>query len=183
LKRTFLALELPDVVREEFSQLISDFSNFTTDQVKWVEDQNLHITIQFIGDTRDDHISKISQICSGLFSRIKKPELFLPSLEIIPGNFPRIIWIEFKTDCREIFKISREIRSRLRDLGYKLDKKPLKLHTTLGRVKKRLPEALVKKILTTRIENSSIILPGASFYHSILRPQGPIYNLITSYQF
>ncbi|MBN2461616.1 MAG: RNA 2',3'-cyclic phosphodiesterase [Candidatus Cloacimonetes bacterium] len=179
--RTFLALELPEDFKSDLIRLIEDFCNYSAHGVKWVEPQNLHITLQFIGDTRNEDLQDLASYFGQIFIDTPKLIFFDPVLEIIPGKFPRIIWIEMKSASNNIFKISKLIRNKLQELHCNIDRKPLKLHCTLGRVKKKLPEILISKILTTEIAKKTIEISRATFYQSILRQEGPIYECIETY--
>jgi len=101
----------------------------------------------------------------------------------VPGRNPRIIWIHLETENKEIYRISKNLKSYLQKLGYSPDKKPLKFHITLGRIKKRLPDFFIQTVLTKEIPFSEIEVTEACFYQSILRPQGPVYDSITNYIF
>ena len=46
--RLFVALAVPDEVREKISVLLSQFK-FADSQPRWVKAENLHITLKFIG--------------------------------------------------------------------------------------------------------------------------------------
>ena len=100
---------------------------------------------------------------------------------MIPGRMPRILWVEFDAADQEIFRISRKIRTKLQHLGYKLDKRPLKIHATLGRIKKRLSEILIRKILSSDIGEKQIVITRGTYYQSILKQEGPEYHRIASY--
>jgi 2'-5' RNA ligase len=64
-----------------------------------------------------------------------------------------------------------------------LDNKPLNFHITLGRIKKRLPDFLIREILTTELKLVDFEISEAALYRSILKPEGPIYDKIAKYVF
>ncbi|MCK4313077.1 MAG: RNA 2',3'-cyclic phosphodiesterase, partial [Candidatus Cloacimonetes bacterium] len=145
--------------------------------------ENLHITFQFIGDTREEDISGISEFLTEHFTDLPALKFFSPILEIIPGRNPRIIWISAKTDNKEILTISKKFKLKLRELGYKLDSKPLKFHVTLGRIKKRLPEFFIHQVLTKEISIKEFDVSEATLYQSFLRPEGPRYVKLYNFLF
>lgn len=181
--RTFLALELPPEIKKQLSDIKEEFRAVQPQGIKWVEEENTHITLQFIGETRPQDAAEISGFLKKEFSRISSVQFFSPVLQIVPGRNPRIIWLHLETENKEIYKISKNIKSFLQKLGFSLDKKPLRFHITLGRIKKRLPDFFIKTVLTKDISFSEIEVTEATFYQSILRPQGPVYNGITNYIF
>ncbi len=180
--RTFLALELPVEIKNQISDITKEFRAFHPQGIKWVEQENIHITLQFIGETKTQDITEISEFLKEEFSRISRIKFFSPSLQIVPGRNPRIIWIHLETENKDIYRFSKNIKSYLQKLGYSLDKKPLRFHITLGRIKKRLPDFFIQTVLTKEIPFSEIAVSEACFYQSFLRPEGPRYSKIGKYK-
>ena len=176
--RTFLALELPEEIKTEVFRKIEQYREIAPTGIKWVPQENLHITLQFIGDTKNEDLPEITEFLGCSFSKITKMEFIRPELEIIPGRNPRVIWISFFTESKQIFGFSKNFKKKLVEMGYQPDSKPLRLHVTLGRIKKRLPEILIKQILTTELKFKSFLVEEATLYQSFLRPQGPVYEKI-----
>lgn len=183
MKRTFIALELPREFKNELTELIGYFSNLSDFKLKWVEPQNLHITMQFIGDTREEDIPEISQLIATAFHDYPGLELLNPRLELIPGKMPRLLWVRFDTEDKQIRKIGRFLEDQIRQMGYQLDNKQFKFHSTIGRIKKRLPEILIREILTAELKIKRIRVSRVTFYQSILKPDGPLYNSLGEYDF
>ena len=138
----------------------------------------MHITLQFVGDTKEEDIPEIARFSRNIFSEIGKLEFFQPEIQIVPGRFPRLVWVSLKTENREIVKAIGKIRNKLRELGYEPDSKPLKFHITLGRVKKRLPEHFIVTALSQKISAENFEVSEVVFYRSILRSDGPVYEKI-----
>ncbi len=181
--RTFLALELPEDIKTEVFRKIGQYREIAPTGIKWVPKENLHVTLQFIGDTKKEDLPEITEFLGCSFSKIPKMKFMQPKLEIVPGGNPRIIWISFSTECKQIFGFSKNLKKKLVEMGYQLDSKPLRFHTTLGRIKKRLPEILIKQILTAELKFKSFLVEEATLYQSFLRPQGPVYEDIVNYKF
>ncbi|MCF7792897.1 MAG: RNA 2',3'-cyclic phosphodiesterase [Candidatus Cloacimonetes bacterium] len=181
--RTFLALDLPDPIRQIISSLSSELQSLNVSGINWVESENLHITFQFIGDTHQHHILEITDFLEDIFSQMQSIHFSEPKLQIIPQRDPRIIWLSLQTNHKKIFQASRKIKEKLLEMGYKLDKKPLKFHITLGRIKKRLPKFFIQKILTTELKTIGFDISEAALYQSFLRPEGPVYDKIVKYEF
>ncbi|MBC8415615.1 MAG: RNA 2',3'-cyclic phosphodiesterase [Candidatus Cloacimonetes bacterium] len=181
--RTFLALELPEDIKNEVFRKIEQYHEVAPTGIKWVPQENLHITLQFIGDTKKEDLPEITEYLDRSFSDLPKMKFIQPKLEIIPGRNPRVIWISFSTESKQIFGFSKSFKKKLVEMGYQLDSKPLRFHVTLGRIKKRLPEILINQILTTELKFKSFIVDEATLYQSFLRPQGPIYEDIMNYKF
>ena len=181
--RTFLALDLPENIRNNISQLVERLRNSNVSGIKWVALENLHITFQFIGDTQRHDIPDIGNFLENKFLDFEKIHFFNSKLEIIPERSPRIIWISLQTKHKDIYKLSRQFKNELTEMGYNLDNKPLKFHITLGRIKKRLPDFFIREFLTTELKIEDFEVSEATLYESFLRPQGPMYEKIINYHF
>ncbi|MCK5050141.1 MAG: RNA 2',3'-cyclic phosphodiesterase [Candidatus Cloacimonetes bacterium] len=181
--RTFVALDLPETIKEDVSGAINNFRSLYPFGVNWVPQENLHITFQFIGETKEEDIPEIAELLETSFSGL--PTLFFtnPKLEILPGRDPKIIWIGLENNDSLIQKTSKRLKSRLRQMGYKIDSRRLRFHITLGRIKKRLPENMVEQILTTELKINSFEVLKATLYQSLLKPHGPRYIEIVNIKF
>ena len=181
--RTFLALDLPESVRRNISDQIDHLRSSNVSGIKWVTSENLHITFQFIGDTQRHDIPEIGNFLEKVFQDFSEIHFFKPKLEIIHPRNPRIIWISLQTENKDIIKSSKQFKNKLRELGYELDKKPIRFHITLGRIKKRLPDFFIRQILTPELKMSDFEVSEATLYESFLRPQGPTYERVLIYNF
>ncbi|HCX73883.1 MAG TPA: RNA 2',3'-cyclic phosphodiesterase [Candidatus Cloacimonas sp.] len=174
--RTFLALELPENIKDILADLIEGAQNYCKQEIKWISRPNLHITLQFIGKTYPEDIKEIAAYTAQEFQKIGELEMHSPRLQIIPNRNPRLIWVSLQCENKQIFKISKRIKRKLEQLGYELDKKPFKLHITLGRVKKRLPKKIIDFLLTKDIKFSKFMVPELVLYRSYLKPTGAVYE-------
>ena len=181
--RTFLALDLPDQIRAELSNVISLLQSGNISGIKWVAPENLHITFQFIGETHRHDLNEISDVIENVFAEISHISFSSAKIEIVPQRDPKIIWISLQSSETKLITASKRFKKRLSGMGYKLDNKPLKYHITLGRIKKRLPDFFIKQILTTELKIENFDVEKASLYQSFLKSEGPVYEEIINYYF
>lgn len=181
--RAFLALNIPANIRSNISRLSRELQSFNIKGIKWVKPENYHITIQFIAELKETDLDKLVEDLEREFYDIESIEFTDPHLMIIPSHKPKIIWIEIDTENKIINNIHRRFKKTLISMGYPIDNKTLKFHITLGRVKKRLPDFFVQKILTTELNLKMIEVSEAALYQSILRPEGPLYEIVEKFNF
>ena len=60
MMRCFIAVELPDALKQEVAQLQAEFKRTGAD-VKWVEPASLHLTIKFLGDVPEEKVAALTQ--------------------------------------------------------------------------------------------------------------------------
>ena len=181
--RTFVALDLPENIKEDVTGMISDLRSYCPHGVNWVPQENLHITFQFIGETKEEDIPEIAEFLETSFSELSTLLFTNLKLEILPGRDPKIIWISLENNDSLIQKILKRLKSKLRQMGYKIDSRRLRFHITLGRIKKRLPKKAARQILTTELKINGFEVSKAILYKSLLKPQGPRYFEIINFKF
>jgi RNA 2',3'-cyclic 3'-phosphodiesterase len=180
--RLFFAFELPEPVRDELADFTDTLRRLAPREVKWVESGNLHITLQFLGDLNDADVPALDEYVSAILRDYEAFDIHSPRTELIPGNNPRIIWVGYRTEYRHIFTLPGQILHHLEQQGYRdLDRKPLKLHATLGRISGPIPTEMISTALGKQFEHSGGRIGKISLYKSDLLPRGPIYTQLYEY--
>jgi 2'-5' RNA ligase len=72
----------------------------------------------------------------------------------------------------------KELVKQVRELGIEADPKPLKLHITLGRIKRQIQPQLERDIIESGVDIQLLPYEQLSLYRSQLKPDGPVYNLL-----
>ncbi len=180
--RTFLALDIPDEVKRQILQEAALFSGFKSDTVNWVREENLHITVQFMGEVAPQDIPELVIFLREELSRCREILFSNLQLQLIPGKKPAICWISMEADTPEMEKIMKRFRKFLTEKGYKTENRKLLFHITLFRIKKRLPEFITNQILTTELKILNFRVSTATLYQSVLRPQGPDYYEVVKFK-
>src|SRR6266852_167763 len=103
--RTFIALELGKTVRDKAVALQESLARAGSD-VKWVEHENLHLTLLFLGEVGD---------------RCREHEPFRMSVENV-GCFPnlrrpRTVWIGVGEGTQEVVALHDDLEETLLELG------------------------------------------------------------------
>ena len=58
--RTFIAIEIPRVVQKQVSQVEEQLRHPQT-EVRWVKEENIHLTLKFLGDIEEETIEKLAE--------------------------------------------------------------------------------------------------------------------------
>ncbi|MFW5742070.1 MAG: RNA 2',3'-cyclic phosphodiesterase [Spirochaetota bacterium] len=107
--------------------------------VRWVRDENLHVTLEFLGATDPTRIDDLVGAMRHAASSTDGPI----GLDLAaPGAFPdvrrpRTLWISVTDPNRELARLEAELRHGLTEQGYELDARPFRPHITIGYVRKR----------------------------------------------
>jgi len=175
LIRTFLALELPPIEKKLIQDLLKDLRTRIPYGVKWVEPENLHVTLQFFGDIEPKDIEIITEVSERELAKLDAFSIAVLGCDVFPANNPRLVWLKLKTDYANIMTLPKEIRKSLQSLSYEFDTKPLRLHITLGRVKEALSQESIHYILSRPMPIQSFLAQTVTLYESRLNIRGPVY--------
>ncbi len=182
--RTFIAIEIPDSLRQELSQLQQDLRESGAD-VKWVGPQNLHLTLKFLGDTPEEKIKDIKEVLCKIAGETGGCELNLAGLGVFPKlDFPRVVWVGIEKGKEKLIRLAGIIEERLSKLGFPEEKRTFSAHLTLGRVRSPKNKDRLKKIIEERTNFKAKSLMNVNkliLFRSQLTPQGPIYTKLTEF--
>jgi len=179
--RIFIALELPPEHRKRVETLLSRWARTYPAGINWVKPVNLHLTVLFVGDVETGIMPDLCEAVASVSQLFTPIDLSLWGCELFPANEPRLLWVKLSPKDQRIYDLPRALLKALRPRGCTPDVKPLKLHVTLGRIK-RMPVNLdAPEILSAPIQTERLPYSCLSIYDSILRPDGPEYHLIDQY--
>ncbi len=180
--RTFIALNLPSEIKGELKKIIDNLkrAGSQSEDVKWVEPENIHLTLHFLGWLEEERIKEVKKILEETTKGIKSCFIEIREIDCFPTKTsPRVIFLEGLEENNIINNLRTKIGERLEAIGIETDKRPFRLHFTLGRVKKKgfkLPQTKIK-------DNLSFEVSSIELMKSQLRLAGPIYSVLESFPF
>ena len=170
--RTFVAVEISS---QQVINKISKFQSEININAKPVESENLHFTIQFLGEITEEKAEKVMDV----LQEIKFSNFLIKfrGIGVFPKlKFPRVIWIGTDEDGgKALVKLAKKVEDALKPLGFTSDK-PFKPHITVFRIKNKNKD--IKKQLQKYelYEFGSQEITNFKFKQSVLTSQGPIYS-------
>lgn len=179
--RTFIAIELSDEIKNTLSQIQSHLKYSGAD-VKWVEKDNIHLTLKFLGEIDEKKCEKVKAALEGTAQSTKAFEISLKDIGAFPKiDFPRVIWVGLDKGAKESTELAKKVDEALSKLGFPEETRPFAAHLTIGRV--RSPKnklALKEKIESLQGPGSNSqgpeIISSIFLFQSKLTPAGPIYS-------
>ncbi len=176
--RTFIAVEIPEKQKKIIWEFISEQKKKNL-PIKWVEFENLHITLKFLGEIEEKKLNKILPVLSTISGRTKSFNLCLENFGCFPGiRNPRVLWVGVSQGGDEMIKLATEIEDDLNKIGFKKEGKKFHPHLTIGRIKTpcRLDDIINQSIKTDVFDVKEFIL-----FKSTLLPSGPVYEKINKF--
>jgi 2'-5' RNA ligase len=181
--RAFIALELPKEIKDALAKLQEQLKASAAD-VKWVQPQNIHLTLKFLGEREDKKIKKISQILEDVAREKDAYTINISSLGAFPGlNSPRVIWVGVDKGEKETKEIAAALEEKIAEAGLPKEERPFSCHITLGRIR----SGLNRERLVDKLKNLAQVHPEQAMefqikkitlFQSILTPAGPVYEIL-----
>jgi len=177
LFRGFIAVDVD--VSSNILDFIEEISKSGAN-VKLVEPENIHITLKFLGDTKEDLIDDITNITRDSVAGVKPFKIRLVGTGVFPNeNYIRVVWIGIK-DSEIIAEIANRIDDRLSSLGFKKERRGFSAHLTIGRVRTAENKENLLNIINkySDLEFCSLDVSSINLVKSDLTPKGPIYTTL-----
>lgn len=184
--RLFWAVNLPGELKVRLAEARRDLFVPGSD-AKWVETENLHLTVVFLGDTDINCINEMVAAVDNSLQGIRAFSLNLGGLGFFPATGrPKVLWMGVGGDVKGFKELHRVVQNALAPLGFTPEARSFSPHLTLARIKSpRGCDTLVKRVNSL----SQIKIPGVlkvdsvDLMHSELSPKGPVYSVLASVGF
>jgi 2'-5' RNA ligase len=184
--RTFIAIELPGVVKQALAQ-VQEKLKFTGDEpVNWVDPQNVHLTLKFLGNVDVNNTGKIAAAMETASNGIPTFDIQIGGIGAFP-NLKRvqIVWMGLSGDLVKLDQLHMRIEANLIPLGFTAETRPFTPHLTIARLRNyaspEIRQKLGELITATPFEEQYTINVNTVYLvRSQLTPQGPIYSRIGS---
>lgn len=150
-----------------------------------VAEENLHLTVAFLGDVDAAFLDELHLDLSG--RALPWDDLTVTGLVTFGGRVPRLIAAEIaKTEW--LMALHRKLRTVLRDAGLDLPRDRFRPHVTLARFGQRIDPVDRRKLDAALAAHAGIRLPpvraeALGLYSSTLTPEGPNYEELARYHF
>ncbi|MCX5710748.1 MAG: RNA 2',3'-cyclic phosphodiesterase [Candidatus Omnitrophica bacterium] len=179
--RAFIAIELPQETKDALARLQGQLEKTGAD-VKWVEPQNIHLTLKFLGEINDEQLKMINLIIDEVAKENPPYKININEL----GAFPkienlRVIWVGIDTGDKETKKIAQALEEKIQKLGIPKEDRAFSSHITIGRTRSALNRDILVEELKKRQENfnpdhEEFTARKITLFKSTLSSAGPTYE-------
>lgn len=177
--RTFIAVPLEENVRARIVGLQEQLAQTGTD-VKWVEPENLHVTLLFLGEVDLRESVDVCRAIRGVTETVPPFVMTAAGVGCFPNlRRPRTLWVGVAEGNQELVKLHDRIENVLLELGgYRREERGYTPHITLGRIKTDDVTAELRTSLKEQTEwhGGRQTVREVHVMTSELRPTGPTYT-------
>lgn len=183
--RLFVALDLPDEVRAELTQVIAEWRGIAGEGVRWVRPEGIHITLKFIGYIEDARLPEFRGALAPV--RSDSPiEMDVRGIGFFPSaKRPRVMWCGVKASAN-LKQLAADVEAAVEPLGIARESREFAPHLTLARI--NAPPRPLISLISAAEKNAerdfgAIHATEFHLYESILQRSGAVYRKIESYPF
>jgi RNA 2',3'-cyclic 3'-phosphodiesterase len=182
--RAFLAIELPEETKIKLNQLEDQFK-IKRLNVKWVDPENIHLTLKFLGNISVDSIPKIQEIMEEAALEIAPFKIGVNGVGVFPNvQRVQIIWAGLNGELDKLIQLQKLIDTGMSRLGFIPESRPFTAHITIARMRDEARdserETAGKLAGVTLFEAPFFIVKSVNLMRSQLRREGPIYSRVVT---
>ena len=179
--RTFLAIELSPPVKARVVALQESLAAAVPD-VKWVEPDNLHLTLLFLGEVDERDLLAVCRATQAAVADLPAFALSVEGVGAFPNaRRPRVFWTGIGTGREEVKAVHDALEPPLLDLGcYRREERQYTPHITLGRAKGDRPAEGFAAVLHQHPawHGGESPVDEVCVMSSQLTPRGPVYAIL-----
>ena len=175
--RTFIAVEAIDGAHALAQVAIERLRPFAPN-VKWVEPENLHWTLQFLGDLKDEELADVCLRTQKVVAQLEPFALTTTTVGAFPKpEKPRVLWLGAGDGAPQFCQLAAAIEQRLAPLGFRGENRQFVPHLTLGRVGPGVDMARLQAGLSqlSDLAGGQMFVDEVTVYASELQRSGPRY--------
>ncbi len=172
--RLFAAVELPSDIRTAIEVATAPLRT-AIPGFRWVPQENLHLTLVFVGWVRDDEVEPVR---AALETAVAPAAPFTARLGGA-GRFPergkaRVLWVGFTAGAEALADVAERARTGVADRV--TDARPFRPHITVARAKP--PARVAARALDIAPVDRDVTVEAVTLFRSHLRSPHPRYEPI-----
>ena len=175
MKRLFIALELPKACCEQIARVATPIRG-----VRWLGDQQLHLTIAFLGRTDAEAEARLRKKLADV--KVRSFHLNVAGLGIFGGSRPAVIWAGVGIGHPHLFALHKRIHDALFAAQFDPELRSFRPHVTIARLKD-VPAPMLKPLLK-KYETQAfgrVEIEKFALFSSDQGPNGPVYSIEERY--
>lgn len=181
--RAFIAIEIENGIKDKISECLNQLKKTGAD-VKWVDPENIHLTLKFIGYIDEKILPDLNKIISNAVSNISPFSICIENIGAFPTlKKPRVIFVHVNENGNRLLETYEGINRGVESLGMKRESKKFVGHITLGRTRS---QKNIYKLIDTMNSNTERLfglekVNSISLMQSKLTSTGPVYTKLNNF--
>lgn len=184
--RLFFSLDLPPDLRSKaWSRSLEIQQDCRSLNAKWVQEENLHFTLIFLGETPPDRLELVKHAARRAAQQARPFEASLAGLGVFPSTRQaKVLWLAIDKGQDQFKGLAQQLSAFLTETQVPFDLKEPKAHLTLARF--RVP-AILEGRPAGHLQRPDPALGSWTvtefiLYESHLSPHGPTYQSLEKFK-
>ncbi len=129
---TFIAFDMPPEIKTAWWEYAQPLKA-CYERVRWVEPENLHLTLRFLGDTPANRVDEIAAALQEVAAASPPFSVTFSGSGVFPNDVrPRVVWIGVNEDGGALRNLAGAVEACLQRLGFTPEEKRFTPHVTIG---------------------------------------------------
>lgn len=180
--RAFVAANLDPDIKAALAG-VQDQLKATRADVGWVQPENLHLTLKFLGQVEEGRLGVIGKAVAAAATGCGPVRLIFEGLGAFPHpRTARVVWVGVSHGAEALTELQAKVEAALEPLGFARETRPFTAHLTLGRVRSPARRAQLARALTGAIAEAlgEMVLDRIELMKSDLSAAGARYSVLQS---
>jgi len=177
--RCFVAVDIDDAAIKAALVRAQSAIEGTGADVKCVEEENIHITLKFLGEISEARTAQVAELIKRM--AFEPFSIDFRGIGVFPGlSRPSVVWVGVTGDVPEMLTVFTELERGLTALGFEPERRPFQPHVTLCRVRSGRNRGQLAEAVTAMGEEEfgELRVTHITLKKSILTRGGPIYSTV-----
>ena len=186
--RLFVAVELPlDVKRALESTIASLRTALTSDAMRWVRVESIHVTLKFLGSVAPERVGAIEAALRETTAVVSPFEMGPRGIGSFGGSGGlRVVWVGIEGETEQLASLTERVEAAMEPLGFARERRPFAAHLTLARVREDASLDERSRVYALLAHLAPPALPSfrvdhVSLMQSTLSRGGATYNSLSTY--
>ncbi len=176
--RAFIAAEIEPEVRNRIAELLNRLQACPM-KVRWVPPENLHWTLQFLGEVELTQTAEVCQHITAVAAGSRPFDIQAQGIGAFPRlERPRTVWLGANDGAEAMVTLAERLQDRLAQLGFAGESRRFTPHLTLGRVREAHRAAHLADWLEPHLafDAGTMHIDQMVLFSSRLESGGPVYE-------
>ncbi|HEV2350068.1 MAG TPA: RNA 2',3'-cyclic phosphodiesterase [Terriglobia bacterium] len=190
--RAFIAIDLPENIRESLARKLDDFrrtlghisqaGSHRDSGIRWSRPEGIHLTLKFLGEITEAQIARVTSALLAL-ERFEKFSLEIKGFGFFPGAaHPRVFWAGVEAPP-DLIQLAGRVEDKMEELGFAREHRDYNPHLTLARFAAPRPQPALRALMEKQQEVSlgRFEVRDYFLFESKLSPQGSKYRKVIQF--
>ena len=184
--RLFVAIDLPEDVRESLGHLQADLRRHDLPGLRWTRPDGVHLTLKFLGETPATAVTAIEAALARAVRGIPSFRLALGAAGTFGGRRgPNVLWVDVEGELQPLQQLQAAVEREMAAAGFAPEERGFSPHLTLARVPQPPRPGLAERVARAL---EAVAAPRGEFearelvlMRSRLQPGGAVYSRVAAF--